>query len=259
MRQALGRLAMVAIGLAGTTAAACRGAEGAPSEDAPFEVVARYPHDSGAYTQGLVWDDSVLLESTGQYGKSDLRRVDLTSGRVLQSVRLADNRFGEGLAKVKDRLYQLTWESGVGYIYDAATLARVDSFTYKGEGWGLTTDGTSIYMSDGSDSLRVLDPATLQQVRSLKVRWQGSPLAKLNELEWVNGELLANVYESDWIVRIDPATGEVKQLLDFGSLWPREQRTYGVEVFNGISVGPDPGTLLVTGKLWPTLYVVKLK
>ncbi len=259
MSKSLGRTAAFALLLAGSLAAACGGAEGAPAEDAPFEVLARYPHDSGAYTQGLVWDDSVLLESTGRYGKSDLRRVDLKTGRVLQSSRLADNRFGEGLIKLGGKLYQLTWESGVGYVYDATTFAPIDSFTYKGEGWGLATDGTSIYMSDGSDSLRVIDPATMQTTRSIKVQYQNSPMAKLNELEWVNGEILANIYESDWIVRIDPATGQVKQLLDFGSLWPPATRTFGAEVFNGISLGPEPRTLLVTGKLWPTLYVVRLK
>ncbi len=258
MKSVLGRVATVAMMFIGAMAAACGGAEGAQA-DAPFEVLATYPHDTSAYTQGLVWDDSVLLESTGQYGRSTLRRVDLKSGKVLQSSRLADNRFGEGLIKLGGKLYQLTWESGVGYIYDATTFAPLDSFTYKGEGWGLATDGKVIYMSDGSDSLRVLDPATMQSTRSIKVKHQDSPLPKLNELEWVNGELLANIYESDWIARIDPATGTVKQLLDFASLWPKTQRPFGVEVFNGISLGPDPGTLLVTGKLWPTLYVVRLK
>jgi glutaminyl-peptide cyclotransferase len=236
---------------------ACDRARG--EELAPFEVVATYPHDTGAYTQGLLWDDTVMLESTGQYGRSELRRVELTTGRVLQSRRMADNRFGEGLVKFGSKLYQLTWESGVGYIYDAATFAPLDSFTYKGEGWGLTTDGTSIIMSDGSDSLRWLNPATLQVEKVVKVRYDGSALPKLNELEWVDGMILANVYESDWIVKIDPASGTVVRMYDFASLWPRGQRPFGTDVFNGISKGPQPGTLLVTGKLWPTLYVVRLK
>lgn len=236
----------------------CDGARGA-EPDAPFEVIATYPHDTGAYTQGLLWEDSVLLESTGRYGYSDLRRVDLTTGRVRQSRRLAENRFGEGLVKFGGKLYQLTWESGVGYIYDAATFAPLDSFTYKGEGWGLTTDGTSLIMSDGSDSLRWLDPQTLAVQRVVKVTWQGSSFPKLNEMEWVDGTLLANVYESDWIARIDPATGQVTRLYDFASLWPRASRPYGADVFNGISLGPQPGTLVVTGKLWPSLYVIRLK
>lgn len=237
---------------------ACDGARGEETAP-PFELVATYPHDTGAYTQGLLWDDSVMLESTGQYGRSDLRRVDLTTGRVLHSRKLADNRFGEGLVKLGSKLYQLTWENGVAYVYDAATFAPTDSFTYKGEGWGLATDGTSLIMSDGSDSLRWLDPATFTLQKTVKVTYQGSAFPKLNEMEWVNGKLLANVYESDWIARIDPATGVVERLYDFASLWPRGQRTYGVDVFNGISLGPQPGTLLVTGKLWPWLYVVRLK
>lgn len=249
----LGALAIAVMGVHGCDKV--RGAE----VDAPFEVLATYPHDTAAYTQGLLWDDSVMLESTGQYTHSELRRVDLTTGRVLQSRRLADNRFGEGLIKLNGKLYQLTWESGVGYIYDAATFAPLDSFTYKGEGWGLATDGSAIIMSDGSDSLRWLDPQTLQQQKAVKVTYEGSPFPKINEMEWVDGMILANVYESDWIAKIDPATGQVVRLYDFASLWPKAQRPYGAEVFNGISLGPQPGTLLVTGKLWPSLYVVRLK
>lgn len=247
-----------ALALAAMAVHACDAARGEVA-DAPFEVLATYPHDTAAYTQGLIWEDSVLLESTGQYGRSDIRRVDLTTGRVLQSRRMADNRFGEGMIKLNGKLYQLTWESHVGYIYDATTFAPLDSFTYTGEGWGLATDGTNIIMSDGSDSLRWLNPQTLQVEKSRKVTWQGSPLNRLNEMEWVDGMLFANVYESDWIAKIDPATGTVVKLYDFASLWPRAQRPYSAEVFNGISLGPQPGTLIVTGKLWPSLYVVRLK
>ncbi len=227
--------------------------------DAPFEVVAQWPHDSQAYTQGLIWDDSVLLESTGSYGRSDLRRVDLATGRVLASTPLAANRFGEGLARMGSRLFQLTWESNIGYIYDAETLAPIDSFTYAGEGWGLTTDGVSLIMSDGSDSIRYMSPETFVTERSVHVKHQGNPLRKLNELEFVNGDILANVYETDWLARIDPATGVVTQLLDFASLYPKGNRPYGTDVFNGIAVGPDSGTLLVTGKMWPVLFTVRLK
>lgn len=225
----------------------------------PFEVIAEAPHDTGAYTQGLVWDGTHLLESTGRYGHSELRRVDLASGRVLASVPIASNRFGEGLALLDGKLYQLTWESQVGYVYDAATLAPVDSFTYTGEGWGLATDGTSLIMSDGSDSLRYLSPKDFSTQRVVKVTHEASPLTKLNELEYVDGELLANVYESDWIARIDPATGVVKELLDFATLYPRGQRDYGTEVMNGIARGPRPDQLILTGKLWPKLFVVRLR
>lgn len=244
--------------LATVSVSACDNAR-SEALDAPFEVVAEFPHDTGAYTQGLVWADSVLYESTGRYGDSEVRRVDLRTGKVLASAPLAHDRFGEGLALLGGRLYQLTWESKVAYVYDAATLALVDSLPYEGEGWGLATDGTSLIMSDGSDSLRYLTPATFATERVVKVRYQDSPLSKLNELEYVNGELLANVYESDWVARIDPSTGEVRELVDFAALWPREERPYGTDVMNGIARAPAPGELLLTGKLWPTMYSVRLK
>lgn len=238
--------------------AACGNAR-SETVDAPFEVVATFPHDTGAYTQGLIWEDSVLYESTGRYGHSEVRRVDLRSGGVQRATRLPDNRFGEGMALLNGRLYQLTWESKIAYVYDAATLAVVDSIPYAGEGWGLATDGTSLWMSDGSDSIRVVEPSTLEATRVIHVRFEDSPLSKLNELEWINGELYANVYESDWVARIDPANGTVKQLLDFAALWPREKRPYGTDVMNGIARAPRAGDLLLTGKLWPTMYQVRLR
>jgi glutamine cyclotransferase len=234
---------------------ACARTEGASAP--AYEVTARFPHDSTSYTQGLVWADSILYESTGRYGYSELRRVDLRSGRVLASRSLAANRFGEGLALVKGRLFQLTWQSGVAYVYDAATLAPRDSFTYAGEGWGLATDGASLFMSDGSDSLRILSPATFHTDRVVHVRYKGAPLYKLNELEYVDGSVLANVYESNWVVRIDPASGEVRELLDFADLYP--DRAASAEVMNGIALSPDKGQLLLTGKLWPVMFQVRFR
>jgi glutamine cyclotransferase len=224
----------------------------------PFEITARYPHDSTAYTQGLVASQSVLFESTGLYGHSELRRVDLGSGRVLASVRLASDRFGEGLTLLAGRLYQLTWKEGVAYTYDAATLAMVDSVRYPGEGWGLATDGRSLIMSDGSDSLRFLAPATFRVQRVVHVRYQGAPLNQLNELEYVKGDLFANVYQTDWILRIDPGTGEVRDLLDFADLYPADRRPPTADVMNGIAVS-DSGELLLTGKLWPVIFRVRLR
>jgi len=224
---------------------------------APFEVTARFPHDSTAYTQGLVWDSGVLYESTGQYGRSDVRRVDLKTGRVLASRPLSKDRFGEGLALLRGVLYQLTWESHVAYTYDAATLAPRDSFSYPGEGWGLATDGTSLIMSDGSDSLRVVSPATFALQRVVHVRYNGAPLYKLNELEYVNGDVLANVYESNWVLRIDPKTGDVRELLNFGDLYTDRPPT--AEVMNGIATAPERGALLLTGKFWPVLFEVRLR
>lgn len=224
--------------------------------DDPFTVTAKFPHDPTAYTQGLLWDKGVLYESTGLYGHSDVRRVDAKSGRVLASHKLADNRFGEGLALLNGRLYQLTWKEGVAYTYDPSTLAPGDSFSYRGEGWGLATDGTSLIMSDGSDSLRFLSP-TFNVQRVVHVKYNNQPLSQLNELEWVHGDLLANVYRTDWVLRIDPATGAVRQLLDFSDLYPKRPET--AEVMNGISIAPDGGQLLLTGKLWPVMFEVRLE
>jgi glutamine cyclotransferase len=226
------------------------------NQAAAFDVTARFPHDSSAYTQGLVWADSVLFESTGVYGHSTLRRVDLQSGRVLASRPLPADRFGEGLALLNGRLYQLTWQSGVAYTYDAATLAPRDSFRYAGEGWGLATDGTSLIMSDGSDSLRVLSPTTFAVQRVVHVKYNGAPLKQLNELEFANGEVLANVYESNWVLRIDPTTGNVRETIDFADLYPK--RPSFAEVMNGIAVAPDGKQLLLTGKYWPVMFEVRL-
>ncbi len=234
--------------------AACGAAERHSS--ARYEITARYPHDSSAYTQGLLWADGVLFESTGLNGRSDVRRVDLRSGRVLASRPVPADRFGEGLALLKGRLYQLTWKAGVAYTYDANTLAPRDSFSYPGEGWGLATDGTSLIMSDGSDSLRVLSPQTFRVQRVVHVHYNGAPLYQLNELEYVNGELLANVYESNWVLRIDPVTGDVRETIDFSDLYP--DRPPSAEVMNGIALAPDGKQLLLTGKFWPVLFQVRL-
>ena len=176
---------------------------------------------------------------------------------MLASRALPADRFGEGLVLFKGRLYQLTWQSGVAYVYDAATLALVDSLKYPGEGWGLATDGTSLIMSDGSDSLRVVTPETFAVERVVHVRYKGAPLKQLNELEFVGGDLLANVYETNWILRIDPKTGAVRELLDFADLYP--SRSPRAEVMNGIAIAPDGRDLLLTGKMWPTLFEVRLR
>jgi glutaminyl-peptide cyclotransferase len=233
---------------------ACGGERSAPER---FDVTARFPHDSSAYTQGLFWADSVLFESTGKYGRSDVRRVDLKTGRVLARHALGADRFGEGLALVGGRLYQLTWKEGVAYVYDPATLALVDSVRYPGEGWGLTTDGKSLIMSDGSDSLRFLEPSTFRVQRIVHARYNDQPIQQLNELEYVDGEVLSNVYQSNWIVRINSATGIVREILDLADLYPK--RAGFAEVMNGISLAPDGKQLLLTGKMWPVLFEVRLK
>jgi glutamine cyclotransferase len=239
---------------AGAAALAC-----VASADPPdYAVVRSMPHDTAAYTQGLVYAEGRLYESTGRYGRSQVRLVDLLTGRAAQAVSLPDDRFGEGLALLGGTLYQLTWTSGVAYTYDARTLAPRDSFTYAGEGWGLTTDGTSLIMSDGTATLRFLDPHTLALRREVTVRDQGSPLSQLNELEYARGALFANVYRSDWIVRIDPTSGAVVDWIDLAGLLPPGDRTGSTEVLNGIAFDEATGHLLVTGKLWPTLFEIRL-
>lgn len=240
--------------LAAASLGACRGKD--HGEHAAYDVTARYPHDPTAYTEGLVLGDGVLFESTGLNAQSQVRRVDLRTGRVLASRALAANRFGEGLTLLRGRLYQLTWKDGIAYSYDAATLTPGDSFHYAGEGWGLTTDGTNLIMSDGSDSLRVMSP-TFQLQRVVHVRYHDAPLQQVNELEYVNGEILANVYRTNWVMRIDPGTGIAREAIDFDDLYP--DRPVTADVMNGIALAPDGHQLLLTGKLWPVLFQVRLR
>ncbi len=246
----------VSLGTAATAVVclACSGNASPPQ----YEVVRQFPHDTQAYTQGLVYEAGKLFESTGRLGFSEVRQVDLATGQVLAAVPLANDRFGEGLALFNGKLYQLTWKSGVGYVYEAETLAVADSFTYVGQGWGLTSDGTSLIMSDGTAKLRYLDPETFDVRREVTVMDKGLPLSQVNELEYVDGELYANVYQSDWIVKIDPESGDVLQWIDLEGLLPAEQRTTATDVLNGIAYDSESGHLLVTGKLWPTLFELRL-
>jgi glutaminyl-peptide cyclotransferase len=223
-----------------------------------YTVVREIPHDTDAYTQGLLLHDGSLYESTGLLGRSELRRLDPQTGAVLASISLPADRFGEGLALLGDRLYQLTWKSKVGYVYDLSTLALLDSFAYDTEGWGLTTDGTSLIMGDGSSTLRVLDLETFEVTRQIVVRDGNSPLGALNELEYARGHLFANVYQSDWIVRIDPESGAVLEWIDLAGILPQKKRTPVTDVLNGIAYVESTGHLLVTGKRWPTMFELQL-
>lgn len=224
-----------------------------------FEVVQSWPHDPNAYTQGLVYRDGKLYEGTGLNGQSSLREVELETGAVLRRHELERQHFGEGIALFKGRLYQLTWRSQVGFIYDAATFQQVGRFNYATEGWGLTDDGTSLIMSDGSSTLRFLDPATLAVQRTLRVTdAAGREIPMLNELEYVKGEIYANVYMQDDIARIDPATGRVTGWIDLSGLLPPGDRTGTENVLNGIAYDAARDRLLVTGKLWPRLFHIRL-
>ena len=256
----LRRFARILLAFLIPAASGCQ-SQNSPTPPLGYQVVGTFPHDPSAYTQGLVFADSLLYESTGLYGHSDIRTVDLRSGRVRKSVPLPANRFGEGLALLAGRLYQLTWQSELGYVYDAATLALADSFRYRGEGWGLATDGHSLIMSDGSDTLRFLDPGTFEVTHRLAVTFStGAPATRLNELEYIDGELFANVYQSDWIVRIDPRTGLIREVLDLAALPDKaKERSPGEEVLNGIAYDRATGHLLVTGKHWAALFEIALK
>ncbi len=224
-----------------------------------FDVVNIYPHDAGAFTQGLQWHDNRLFESTGQVGTSGLREVDLVSGRVVRQQPLEAPHFGEGMVILGDKLYQLTWQSGKAFTYDWKTFTRNGSFSYDGEGWGLTTDGTALIMSNGSSSLVWRDPKTFEVIKTLAVTDRGTPVAALNELEWVKGEIWANVWQSDSIARIDPNTGAVLGWIDLSNLLPKIDRTGHEDVLNGIAYDAAKDRIFVTGKLWPKLYEITLK
>lgn len=224
------------------------------------EVVATHPHDPGAFTQGLVLDGGVLYESTGRYGESTLRQVDVESGEVVRQVDLADDRFGEGLALVGDRLVQLTWQAGEAYVYDVESLELAEQWAYDGEGWGLCEDDGELWMSDGSSTLTRRDASTFATTAKVEVTRSGEPVDRLNELECVGGRVYANVWMTDEIVVIDPRSGAVVEVIDASGLLPAGDRTgLGPDaVLNGIAHDPSDGTFLLTGKLWPHLFRVRL-
>lgn len=223
-----------------------------------FERVQTLPHNPDAFTEGLLYADGKLYESTGMNGQSSLREEELTTGRVLREVDLPPEYFGEGLALLGGKLYQLTWRSHLGFIYDRASFRRVGDFTYTGEGWGLTTDGASLVMSDGTDRIRFLDPKTFAVRRWLPVRLRGRPIDQINELEWVDGCILANVWRTNQIIRIDPRTGAVDGVIDLSGLWPEDERPRTADVLNGIAYDAVNDRLFVTGKYWPHLYQIRL-
>ncbi|HEV8628978.1 MAG TPA: glutaminyl-peptide cyclotransferase [Thermoanaerobaculia bacterium] len=239
------------------------GASAAPppaAERLTVRVVARHPHDATAFTQGLLWHGGKLYESTGLYGRSSLRRVDLASGRVEERVDLPASLFGEGLALAGDRLVQLTWKEGRALFWSPATLAPLGERSYSGDGWGLASDGRRLVQSDGSSHLTYRDPQSFVPTGTLAVTDHGQPVALLNELEVVDGAIYANLWTTDEIVRIDPANGRVTARIDAGPLH-EEVAQQGVSedaVLNGIAWRPETATFLLTGKLWPTLFEVQL-
>ncbi len=223
-----------------------------------YRVVRTHPHDRSAFTQGLQLVDGELYEGTGLHGQSSLRRVDLRSADVRQRIALEPRYFGEGIAVVGERIIQLTWQSGTGFVYDRRTFERLRTFTYTGEGWGLTHDGARLIMSDGTDTLRFWHPETLEETGRLVVRAGTLPVAGLNELEAVDGVVYANVWPTDRVARIDPASGQVTGWLDFSTLLTPTEKARGVDVLNGIAYDQASGHLLVTGKLWPWIFEIAL-
>lgn len=223
-----------------------------------YQVVHTYPHDQNAYTQGLFYLDGHLYESTGLNGQSSLREEDLETGRILELRDVPDKYFAEGLAPWADTLVQLTWQSHIALVYDRATFRFLRTLPYEGEGWGLTEDGKEMILSDGTATLRFLDPVTFKVLRSVKVTDHGQPVTQLNELEYIHGEVYSNIWHSDRIARISPATGKVLGFIDLTGLLPASQRSNPEAVLNGIAYDSAHNRLFVTGKLWPSLFEIRV-
>lgn len=231
-----------------------------------YRVLDIYPHDPTAFTQGLIVRDGEFLEGTGQEGQSTLRRVAIESGAVLEQHALDAQYFGEGITELDGKIYQLTWRNATGFVYDAETLAQEAQFTYNTEGWGITHDGERLIVSDGSATLQFWDPATLQPVGGVVASLFGLPIANLNELEYINGEVFANIWQTNLIMRIDPAGGNVTGVIDLTGLLanapPAAEQTSGQiaapDVLNGIAFDAATGRLYVTGKYWPAMFAIEL-
>jgi len=254
--------------------AACNGGAGASRADlqqsdrmtvAPkvpiytYEVINAYPHDAKAFTQGLVFHQGDFYESTGLNGSSSLRRVEIKTGKVLKRIDVPTQFFAEGLALLNGRLYQLTWQAQRGFVYDIDSFNKLREFNYAGEGWGLTHNASSLIMSDGSNRIRFIDPDTFEVQRMITVQDGKSDITQLNELEYIKGEIYANIWMQDRIARIDPQSGKVNSWIDLSGLQPPEARSDPGAVLNGIAYDESSDRLFVTGKLWPKLFEIKLK
>jgi len=224
-----------------------------------YQIVNIWPHDSNAFTQGLILADGKLLESTGEVGRSSLRSVDLQTGRVLKKVDVPQPYFAEGIALLNGKIYQLTWQHQVGFIYDAQSFDRVGQFNYAGEGWGFTTDGKSLILSDGSNRIRFIDPTDFRVTKTITVLDGQTPIDQLNELEYVQGSIYANVWHDDRIAIIDPQNGHVTAWINLAGLIPQGELQDPEAVLNGIAYDQANDKLYVTGKLWPRLFEIKIK
>jgi glutamine cyclotransferase len=224
-----------------------------------FKVRKSFPHDPAAFTQGLVLYDGALFESTGLYGASSLRKVDLQTGRVLRKIDVPAEYFAEGMTIFQGKIFQLTWKAHKGFTYDPKSFEKTGEFAYEGEGWGLTHDDRFLIMSDGTNQIRFLDPSNFEVVRTIKVFDAARPLMELNELEYIKGEIYANVWQTDRIARIAPASGEVREWIDLHGLLEIKDNSQPVDVLNGIAYDEATDRLFVTGKLWPKLFEIQLK
>ena len=247
---------IVRIVLASALCLACLGCS-ARVKQYKLEVVKEYPHDTGAYTQGLFFDSGRFYESTGQFGESSFREVELATGKVLSQMNFQEKYFGEGSVMLGGKLFILTWLNKVAFVYDAKTLAYEQTYSYPREGWGLTTDGKSLIASDGSSRLYFLTPE-FRQERYVDVKMDGRPVRNLNELEYIDGKVWANIYMTDMIVIINPADGTVEASIDCSGLLPQKLREPRTDVLNGIAQDPATGKIYLTGKYWPRLYEVRL-
>jgi len=247
---------LATIGMAAGQSSSPKGKDG-PTEYT-FEVVRQFPHDPRAFTQGFTYNDGFFYEGTGRTGQSSLRQVNPENGHVVRKVDLAPDLFGEGITVLGNEVLQLTWLSHIGFVYDLRDFHLLRTFQYAGEGWGLTTDGHDLFMTDGSAEIRVLDASTFSEKRRIKVRESGKPVDQLNELEFIEGEIYANIWHSDRIARISPHTGKVVGWIDLtGLLGPFYQRQ-AEEVLNGIAYDPTGKRLFVTGKLWPKIFEIRV-
>lgn len=224
-----------------------------------YRVIGTFNHDPHAYTQGLFFHNGFLYEGTGQNGASSIRKVELASGKVLQSNNLSHEHFGEGIALLNNKIYQLTWTSGIGFVYDLETFSNIGSFNYTTQGWGLTSNGKELIMSDGSNIIYFIEPESFTEIRRIEVYDNKGPVKMLNELEYIDGRIYANVYLTDKIVTIDPNTGAVTANIDFSGILKKSDRNGNEDVLNGIAYNPDKKQMFVTGKYWSKLFQVEIK
>ena len=236
-----------------------------------FEVVKAYPHDPNAFTEGLYFKDGFLYESTGEEGQSSLRKVDIATGKTTQKWDLPKEDFGEGIAEINEKIYQLTWQQGLGRVFDAKTFKLLKEFSYQGDGWGMTTDGTNLYLTQSTHVIKVMDPETFKTVKTIPImREDGRPLMQINELEWIKGEIWANVWHSEqadilgkpnYIARIDPVAGKLVGWIDLAGISPTDQggKDQQENTLNGIAYDASNDRIFVTGKKWKKLYEIKLK